>query len=275
MKYYFTFLLIALCSLSYTQTDTVLYLGTNGKILEDELCAKRYQSLQRMDDSTFKMIFYSKKDDYWKEQKHLQIRAIEENKYLIRCTDCESSDSMIRVVKDTSNLYLVMDYYPNGKLKQLGYSKLPFPLIKKYTWLTYYDNGNKKAEEDYANNQMIGNKRWDEEGNEDISDVFPEADVDPKYNNGDYNEFRKGIARSLMYPAIAAEKGIQGMVLTEFIVMEDGSIENIKITKKIYSVLDAEAYRVVSKLSDKWEPGYIDGKPVRVKCYFPIVFRLQ
>ena len=79
---------------------------------------------------------------------------------------------------------------------------------------------------------------------------------------------------TLVYPEDAKNEGIQGRVLVQFIVEEDGSIPNPVIIKSVYPSLDAEALRFVSKMP-KWKPGKIDGKPCRTKYIVPLNFRLN
>ena len=79
---------------------------------------------------------------------------------------------------------------------------------------------------------------------------------------------------TLVYPEDAKTEGIQGRVLVQFIVEEDGSITNPVIIKSVYPSLDAEALRFVSKMP-KWKPGRIDDKPCRTKYIVPLNFRLN
>ncbi|MEG1555109.1 MAG: energy transducer TonB [Bacteroidales bacterium] len=82
------------------------------------------------------------------------------------------------------------------------------------------------------------------------------------------------LKKELVYPENARNNGIYGTVLIEFIVEKDGSVSHVKAAVSLFPECDAEAIRVVSNLP-KWNPGKINGKPVR--CYFslPIRFTLQ
>ena len=77
----------------------------------------------------------------------------------------------------------------------------------------------------------------------------------------------------MKYPAKAEKNGIQGRVICQFIVEEDGSISSIKVAKSVHPLLDAEALRVVSAMPS-WKPGMHKGQKVRVKLNIPITFRL-
>ena len=80
------------------------------------------------------------------------------------------------------------------------------------------------------------------------------------------------IQKNIRYPEEAREKGIEGRVYVQFIVNEQGDVENAKVIRGIGSGADEEALRVVRQA--KFEPGYQRGKPVRVQYSLPIFFQL-
>ena len=79
---------------------------------------------------------------------------------------------------------------------------------------------------------------------------------------------------NLNYPKDAKKQKVGGRVLVMFVVETDGSMSNVRVAKKIFPSLDAEALRVV-KAMPKWNPGKEKGKPVRVNYTLPIVFSLK
>ena len=79
---------------------------------------------------------------------------------------------------------------------------------------------------------------------------------------------------NLNYPKDAKKQNVGGRILVMFVVEADGSISNVRVAKKIFPSLDAEALRVV-KAMPKWNPGKEKGKPVRVNFTLPIVFSLK
>ena len=87
-------------------------------------------------------------------------------------------------------------------------------------------------------------------------------------------ELMKYISTNVKYPKEAFEKGIQGRVVVQFVVEKDGSINEVKVVKKVNEHLDAEAIRVVNAMP-KWKPGKQKGEPVRVKFTLPVTFRLS
>lgn len=79
---------------------------------------------------------------------------------------------------------------------------------------------------------------------------------------------------NLNYPKDAKKQKVGGRVLVMFVVETDGSMSNVRVAKKVFPSLDAEALRVV-KAMPKWNPGKEKGKPVRVNFAIPIVFSLK
>ena len=82
------------------------------------------------------------------------------------------------------------------------------------------------------------------------------------------------LQKSIKYPEIAEENGIQGRVVCTFVVERDGSVTDVRVAKSVDPSLDKEAVRVVSAMP-KWIPGKQNGQSVRVKYTLPVTFRLQ
>ena len=82
------------------------------------------------------------------------------------------------------------------------------------------------------------------------------------------------LQKSIKYPPVAEENGIQGRVVCTFVVERDGSVTDVKVAKSVDPSLDKEAVRVVKSMP-KWNPGMQNGSPVRVKYNVPVQFKLQ
>ena len=114
----------------------------------------------------------------------------------------------------------------------------------------------KKAREDFSNDQ-----------------VYTVVEKQPSFPGG-VSVLMKYIANNIQYPKEAQEKGLQGRVITAFIIRKDGSIDDIKVMRGIDPLLDKEALRVVQSMP-KWEPGEQRGEAVSVRYILPIQFKLQ
>ncbi len=95
----------------------------------------------------------------------------------------------------------------------------------------------------------------------------------PSFKGGD-QALMEYLHKSIRYPAIAEENGIQGRVVCTFVVERDGSITDIKVVRSVDPSLDKEAVRVL-KVMPKWIPGKQNGSAVRVKFTLPVTFKLQ
>lgn len=82
------------------------------------------------------------------------------------------------------------------------------------------------------------------------------------------------LGKNIKYPDICREKGIQGIVLVEFLITKEGKIEDVKVIKSIDPLLDQEAIRVI-KLMPKWTPAENNGEKVNMIYNLPIRFKLQ
>jgi protein TonB len=90
---------------------------------------------------------------------------------------------------------------------------------------------------------------------------------------GGYEALMKFISRQKKYPRAAKKARVEGAVYVSFVVEKDGSVTDVKTIRGIHPDCDAEAERVV-KLLPNWEPGTLDGQPVRVRFSLPIKFKL-
>ncbi|RYD57102.1 MAG: energy transducer TonB [Sphingobacteriales bacterium] len=96
------------------------------------------------------------------------------------------------------------------------------------------------------------------------------AEEMPQFN-GDISAFMQ---RSLNYPHAARESGIEGSVVIQFVVNEDGSVTDAKVIRGIGGGCNDEALRVVRSMP-KWKPGKQNGRAVKVFYTLPIRFVLQ
>ena len=106
-----------------------------------------------------------------------------------------------------------------------------------------------------------------------IDESKPKPDKYAMYPNG-LKGIYEHIAKTTRYPSSAIEKNIQGKVIVEFIVEKNGQVKEAKIIESVSPELDKEALRVILSL-EKFYPGFIDNKPVRVLYRQPINFKLN
>ncbi|HEX7070747.1 MAG TPA: energy transducer TonB, partial [Rhodothermales bacterium] len=83
----------------------------------------------------------------------------------------------------------------------------------------------------------------------------------------------ESLQRSINYPEIAKKAGVEGKVFVQFVVDENGNVQDPVVTRGIGAGCDEEALKAVRQA--KFKPGKQRGKPVRVKMSLPITFRLK
>lgn len=103
--------------------------------------------------------------------------------------------------------------------------------------------------------------------------VFQDVEQMPQFPGGDNGLF-KYLAESIRYPVDAQESGIQGRVICQFVIDENGQVNDVKVVRGVDASLDAEAIRVI-KAMPKWTPAIHRGKNVSVQYTLPINFRLD
>ncbi|MDX1627198.1 MAG: energy transducer TonB, partial [Fulvivirga sp.] len=131
---------------------------------------------------------------------------------------------------------------------------------------------------------------------EDIFDVAPEAPIEIEVSTealpdekietiidiaeempspiGGLEAFYKYIRQNMRYPAQARRLEVEGKVYVKFVVMEDGTLDQVHVIKGIGAGCDEEVLRVLKK-APRWNPGKQRGKPVKVWKVVPISFQLD
>lgn len=81
------------------------------------------------------------------------------------------------------------------------------------------------------------------------------------------------IQSKINYPEIAKKAGVEGRVIVQFIVNEEGKVTDPVVVRGIGAGCDEEAIRAV--MQAQFKPGKQRGRPVRVKMSLPITFKLK
>jgi periplasmic protein TonB len=112
----------------------------------------------------------------------------------------------------------------------------------------------------------------DGEGADDDA-IYTYVQEPPVYPGGDLAR-KSFIQHNIVYPQLAKQNKIHGIVYVSFIVEKNGTLTNAKIMQGIGAGCDDEALRVVSKMP-RWKPGKRQGHEVRVQIVMPLNFILQ
>ena len=99
------------------------------------------------------------------------------------------------------------------------------------------------------------------------------ADVKPLPVGGAQGWFSY-LKKNLVYPEAARHEKISGRVELSFIVEKDGSLSDIRVEQSAGHGFDEEAVRVLQQ-SPAWQPGMLNGEPIRIRYKLPINFRMM
>lgn len=81
------------------------------------------------------------------------------------------------------------------------------------------------------------------------------------------------IQRNLVYPEEAHDLAIEGRVLIEVLINEDGNVEDTRVVESLRTDCDLAAVNAVKKT--KWKPAEKEGKPLKVRVAIPVIFRIK
>ncbi len=96
--------------------------------------------------------------------------------------------------------------------------------------------------------------------------------MEPSFVGG--NEALAAYMRNnLRYPEIAKKNGIEGTVMLEYYIKDNGTIENVKVIKSANALLNMEAIRLVENMPS-WNPAIQNGATTSVKYRLPVTFDL-
>ncbi|TCD17500.1 energy transducer TonB [Pedobacter psychrodurus] len=102
---------------------------------------------------------------------------------------------------------------------------------------------------------------------------FVSVEKQPGFPGGISN-FYKYLSHEIKYPEAAKKNKTQGKVFASFVVEKNGALTDLQVIRSLSTETDKEALRVLNK-SPRWNPGLIDGKPVRVKYNIAINFAMK
>ena len=112
-----------------------------------------------------------------------------------------------------------------------------------------------------------------EKPKEAVAQVFHSVEQMPQFPGGEA-ALMKFLQSHINYPPMAAENGVQGRVVVQFVVDKTGKVGEVKVVRNVDKDLDKEAVRVCKSLP-KFTPGRQNGQAVSVWYTLPVTFKLQ
>ena len=101
--------------------------------------------------------------------------------------------------------------------------------------------------------------------------VFDVVEQMPEFPGGEVG-LSKYIEENLKYPENAKKDSLSRKVFVQFVINEEGEVENVKIARSVDQTLDKEAIRVVKSMP-KWEPAKQFGKPIKFTHTIAVEFK--
>ena len=90
------------------------------------------------------------------------------------------------------------------------------------------------------------------------------------------DQFYKDMYLDFTYPAVARNNSIQGTVMFEVIIDEQGTVQSITKTNSLSPECDLKAQSAIERGCERgFEPYNYKGSPVQVKYFIPVNFRLR
>lgn len=235
---------ILLCSYALQAQDTTFWGGREYRMTKD-----------RSKASSYRIITYIKKGD-----KGAVAREYFMNHTIKQITPY--SDFEKRTKEGCDSIF-----YESGAIRAV----IPFKNGKEDGMLfSYYPNGALKRKGEYQEGKLISGSAYTADGRD---TTYTELQINPVFPGGDDSLLRFMRAQTV-YPEKARRKGKTGIVITTFLVDEEGNIEKVKIFRSVSKEIDAECIRVV-EMMPKWTPGTYDGDLVPVQYFLPFRFSLR
>ena len=122
-----------------------------------------------------------------------------------------------------------------------------------------------------ASAQDVANDKHD-------SDVFANVEEMPTFGDGGVEQFCYWVMTHVKYPKKAAQEGIEGVVLVQFVIYPDGKARDFEIVKSPDKSLSKSVIATIkeaNKLENGWKPGRNGGEPVKVLFTLPVNFSLK
>ncbi|MBN2350750.1 MAG: TonB family protein [Bacteroidales bacterium] len=159
-------------------------------------------------------------------------------------------------------------YYVSGELNyEIDYKD---GAIDGYM-IGYYKTGQILRKDLYKNNIFSIGNCYTNNGHD--TSYFPHL-VPPEFNYRGNTNFREFIQNNLKYPPIAAENGITGSVLVEFVVDTSGYITETRVKRTTNSIFNGSAVSAIRK-SPRWKPAFRDGQKVKQSIVVPVYYYLK
>ncbi|MGE5395397.1 MAG: energy transducer TonB [Candidatus Saccharibacteria bacterium] len=265
------FCLLLIAPSGFAQEGSDIFIGTNGSITSESKAIYMQKCHIQQKNSTVQT--FKLKDGKWEKFCSEQYKRIDDSTYQVKGNGENLPDNCTRTYKKQSEGLWMFKDLEKENLLRTGYTKSLIPLLLEGEVVEYYPNGNKKSKSVYKDNELVSNENWLENGDKYIDNVFYSVDSEPTFISG-MTVLHQHIRTAFQEAGVDVSTTLGSMVVG-FVVMENGTIDGIKVIKG----LGAEINNVICNafftlaLKGKWTPAKLNNKPVRYFQTFPINFK--
>lgn len=263
------FIFLSLSLSVYSQNETVIYHGINGRLATAEH-AEIMLKIHEKSASTTLVQTLKRKDAQWEKFYMEQFKKQNDTTYLVKSSSETEARSSSRIyIPQPDGSFRFKDIYKN-KLVRDGFTKTKIPLTLHGQVTEFYPNGQKKSISIYANNELVSNQNWNIDGEKYIDNIFYSTDVEPSFVPGN-KVLHQHLIKGFKDAGIDIS-AISGSIVIGFVVMEYGEIDGIKVLKGLGPNINTVACESFSNLEGEWTAAKLNNQYVRYFQVFPINF---
>jgi len=269
MKKLIFILIFGLPFIGFSQKDTLLYYGVNGKLdnpAKNEIMKKvDYRGNKKIEVKTYKI-----SENDWQLIYTEKIKVVKDSVFEIRMKGDEFSGRVTRIFEPLNNGLFKFTDRLNSTVKRTGTTKQKVPLIFDGTVTENYNSGKIKSVSEYKDNVLISNKNWQSDGTPLVDNIFYSADIEPRFEPGMpfiHQQIRQAI-KDAKFDLLTVE----GKMVVGFVITKEGKIEGVQIVKGISQTLNGIIVNAFNKVEGAWVPAKLNNQNVNYFQMIPINF---
>jgi hypothetical protein len=254
---------------AFAQKESIVYIGTNGKLTTIEHAIFMQKTIVKSSKITTVQT-YQLTDAKWVKLYTEKYKTLNDSTFQINGNRENYKGTTVRTFTKQADGSFKFRDVAKDQLVRSGFAKSLIPLLFHGQVTEYHADGKKKSVSEYENNELASNINWNENGDKYIDNIFYSVDSNPSFNPGNIL-LREHILKGFKDAGIDVAN-ISGSLVVGFVVMENGTIDGIKIIKGLGPNINSVAYESFASLLGSWTPAKINDKAVRYFQVFPINF---
>lgn len=262
-----SFLLI--CFTCFSQRQSTKYIGINGKLTTFKN-AVYMQKISKKFQKDYKVQTYQLKDAKWEKIYSEHYKRLNDSTWQINSNGENIPPKSIRTFSKLENNKWKFIDKVEGQVIRKGAAMSVVPLLLDGQVTEYYMGGIKKSVSIYDHNELVSNENWKEDGEKYIDNILYSADVYPTFSGGN-KALHEHIMECYKYSGLDIST-VSGTLVIGFVVMENGTIDGIRVLKGLGPKINATACDAFKTLQGKWTPAKLNNHTVRYFQVFPINF---